>query len=258
MAVSRPEPGPLTKTSTLRMPCSMARRAAASAAICAANGVDLREPLKPTWPAEAQEITAPVGSVIEMIVLLNVLLMWACPLGDVLLLLAAHLLGARSHTALGRHVISSFLRGLRVWRERSELGAGYRGFRGRSPRRGFTCRPSSCRRRCAWGPCGCARWSWCAGRERAGHDGAAGPRRTRSRPCGGCPRHLTAQVTFDLEVVVDPVTQLDEVGVGEVLDAGVRVDPGGREGLLRAGATHSEDVGQCDLDALLAREVHSD
>src|SRR5204863_8332488 len=56
-----------------------ARRAAASAASCAANGVDLREPLKPTWPAEAQEITAPVGSVMETIVLLNVLLMCACP-----------------------------------------------------------------------------------------------------------------------------------------------------------------------------------
>jgi hypothetical protein len=35
--------------------------------------------LKPTWPAEAHEITAPAGSVIEMMVLLNVLLMWACP-----------------------------------------------------------------------------------------------------------------------------------------------------------------------------------
>src|SRR3954454_21215720 len=79
MAVSRPEPGPLTKTSTLRMPCSMARRAAASAASCAANGVDLREPLKPTWPAEAQEITAPVGSVMDTMVLLKVLLMCACP-----------------------------------------------------------------------------------------------------------------------------------------------------------------------------------
>ena len=79
MAVSRPEPGPLTNTSTLRMPCSIARRAAASAASCAANGVDLREPLKPTWPADAQEITAPVGSVIETIVLLKVLLMCACP-----------------------------------------------------------------------------------------------------------------------------------------------------------------------------------
>src|SRR6476661_3717002 len=77
IAVSRPEPGPLTKTSTFFIPCSIARRAAASAAICAANGVDLREPLKPTWPADAHEMTAPVGSVIEMIVLLNVLLMWA-------------------------------------------------------------------------------------------------------------------------------------------------------------------------------------
>jgi len=56
------------------MPCSIARRAAASAASCAANGVDLREPLKPTCPAEAQEMTAPVGSVIETMVLLNVLL----------------------------------------------------------------------------------------------------------------------------------------------------------------------------------------
>jgi len=79
IAVSRPEPGPLTKTSTLRIPCSMARRAAASAAICAANGVDLRDPLKPTWPEEAHEMTLPIGSVIETIVLLNVLLMWACP-----------------------------------------------------------------------------------------------------------------------------------------------------------------------------------
>src|SRR5262245_5331827 len=61
------------------MPCSMARRAAASAASCAANGVDLREPLNPTWPAEAQETTAPVGSVMDTMVLLKVLLMCACP-----------------------------------------------------------------------------------------------------------------------------------------------------------------------------------
>src|SRR3712207_1450419 len=71
IAVSRPEPGPLTKTSIFFMPCSIARRPAASAAICAAKGVDLREPLKPTVPAEAHEITAPVGSVIVTIVLLR-------------------------------------------------------------------------------------------------------------------------------------------------------------------------------------------
>src|ERR671926_1134994 len=79
MAVSRPDPGPFTKTSTLRMPCSCALRAAFSAAICAANGVDLRDALKPTCPALAQEITFPLGSVIETIVLLNVLLMCAAP-----------------------------------------------------------------------------------------------------------------------------------------------------------------------------------
>jgi hypothetical protein len=37
--------------------------------------VDLREPLKPTVPAEAHAITAPVGSVMVTMVLLNVLLM---------------------------------------------------------------------------------------------------------------------------------------------------------------------------------------
>src|ERR1700712_4557023 len=80
IAVSRPEPGPLTTTSTLFLPCSCAWRAADSAASCAANGVDLRDPLKPTPPDEAQLITAPGGSVIETVVLLNVDLMWACPI----------------------------------------------------------------------------------------------------------------------------------------------------------------------------------
>src|SRR3954463_15366595 len=79
IAVSRPEPGAFTKTSIFFMTWSIARRPAASAAIWAAYGVDLREPLKPTVPAEAHEITAPVGSVIVTMVLLNVLLMWASP-----------------------------------------------------------------------------------------------------------------------------------------------------------------------------------
>src|SRR3954451_23656537 len=79
IAVSRPEPGPLTNTSTRFMPCSIARRPATSAAIWAAYGVDLREPLNPTVPAEAHAMTAPAGSVMEITVLLNVLLMWAWP-----------------------------------------------------------------------------------------------------------------------------------------------------------------------------------
>ena len=79
MAVSRPEPGPFTTTSTLRTPCSIARRAAVSAASCAANGVLLREPLKPTLPDDAQAMMLPCWSVIVMIVLLNDDLMCATP-----------------------------------------------------------------------------------------------------------------------------------------------------------------------------------
>jgi hypothetical protein len=41
--------------------------------------VDFREPLNPTLPAEAQEITLPSWSVIDTIVLLNELLMCATP-----------------------------------------------------------------------------------------------------------------------------------------------------------------------------------
>src|SRR6476661_9187447 len=78
-ADSRPEPGPLTYTVTLRMPCSIAFFAASSAASCAANGVDLREPLKPHVPELDHATTFPETSVIETIVLLNVAEMCATP-----------------------------------------------------------------------------------------------------------------------------------------------------------------------------------
>src|SRR4029079_19270924 len=53
MADSRPEPGPLTRTSISLSPNLLAFSAATSAARCAANGVLLRLPLKPTVPADA-------------------------------------------------------------------------------------------------------------------------------------------------------------------------------------------------------------
>src|SRR5689334_22144432 len=83
------------------MPCSCALRAAFSAAICAANGVDLREPLKPTWPAEAQLITFPLGSVIDTIVLLNVLLMCAAPCATFFFSLRRTFLAPAAARALG-------------------------------------------------------------------------------------------------------------------------------------------------------------
>src|SRR5271163_2895437 len=61
-ADSRPEPGPFTRTSTLfTLNWSRAAPAAVSEACCAAYGVPLREPLKPTAPEEEEQITRPSG-----------------------------------------------------------------------------------------------------------------------------------------------------------------------------------------------------
>src|SRR5262245_6107433 len=78
-ADSRPEPGPQTSTSRVRTPCSCALRATSSAATCAANGVDLREPLNPCAPADDQAIELPCASVMVIIVLLNDELTCATP-----------------------------------------------------------------------------------------------------------------------------------------------------------------------------------
>ncbi len=66
-------------TSSFRIPISPAFRAACSAAICAAYGVDLREPLNPTEPPDVQPATLPSWSVSVKIVLLNVALIWTWP-----------------------------------------------------------------------------------------------------------------------------------------------------------------------------------
>jgi hypothetical protein len=73
IADSRPEPGPLIRTSICRIPFSIARRAACSAVKPAANGVLFRDPGKPKEPPEAQAMVVPSGSVMVTMVLLNVL-----------------------------------------------------------------------------------------------------------------------------------------------------------------------------------------
>src|SRR5579872_3172846 len=79
-ALSRPAPGPFTNTATDRIPCSIALRAASSAASCAANGVLLRDPLKPREPALDHATVLPFTSVMVTTVLLNVDWMCAMPL----------------------------------------------------------------------------------------------------------------------------------------------------------------------------------
>src|SRR5277367_1604998 len=81
-ADSRPAPGPFTRTSTDFIPYwSRATPAAVAAACCAAYGVPLREPLKPTEPAEDQLTARPSGSVSVTMVLLNVAWMHTTPCG---------------------------------------------------------------------------------------------------------------------------------------------------------------------------------
>src|ERR1700676_1879656 len=80
-ADSRPAPGPLTATSTVRKPDSFALFAAVSDACCAANGVPFRDPRKPREPELDQEITLPMGSVIVTIVLLKDACTWTRPSG---------------------------------------------------------------------------------------------------------------------------------------------------------------------------------
>src|SRR5580698_5789318 len=70
-ADSRPAPGPLTRTSTDLNPDSLALFAAVSEACCAANGVPLRDPRKPSDPELDHDSTFPMGSVIVMMVLLK-------------------------------------------------------------------------------------------------------------------------------------------------------------------------------------------
>src|SRR5713226_7166398 len=80
IAASRPAPGPFTNTSIVFKPYSIALRAACSAAVWAAKGVLLREPLNPALPALDHDTTLPILSVRVTIVLLNVACTWATPM----------------------------------------------------------------------------------------------------------------------------------------------------------------------------------
>src|SRR5689334_4418698 len=67
------------RTSIFLTPHSCAARPQRSAATCAANGVDLREPLKPALPEVAQARVLPCRSVIVTMVLLDDAWIWAMP-----------------------------------------------------------------------------------------------------------------------------------------------------------------------------------
>lgn len=77
MALSRPEPGPLTRTYISLTPNLAAFSAACCAAHWPAKGVLLRLPLNPHVPALDQHSVSPRVSVIVTVVLLKVARMYA-------------------------------------------------------------------------------------------------------------------------------------------------------------------------------------
>jgi hypothetical protein len=69
--------------------------------------------------------------------------------------------------------------------------------------------------------------------------------------------HIAAKVTLDLVVRFDEVAELNELFVDQIEDALVRADAGCGEGGLGTGATDSKYICQCDLYALIAREIYT-
>ena len=68
---------------------------------------------------------------------------------------------------------------------------------------------------------------------------------------------FTTQIAFDLIVRLEVVTQRDQLLIRQVLDAGVWIDASRLKGFLGAGASHTEDIGERDLDALVIWDVDS-
>jgi hypothetical protein len=70
--------------------------------------------------------------------------------------------------------------------------------------------------------------------------------------------HFAAQITLGLVVGLDPVAEGDELIVVQLVDAGVATDLGGGESLQGTGVADAVDVGESDLQTLVAREVDPD
>src|SRR5262245_51642392 len=224
IACSRPAPGPLTKTSTWRIPCSIALRAATSAESAAAYGVLLREPLKPATPAEPQLTTAPARSVMVMIVLFNDAWMWAWPCGTFL----------RSR----RRCLTAFFRSAMSLRYPALL-------RGLAPSADRALRAAPLAR--------VRLGSLAADREVPAM--AEAPVRADLLESLDVQRDLAAQVALDLEAPIDELAEAVHLVLGQVADAGVAVHVRLDEDLRGGREPDAVDVGQGDLHPLLAGDV---
>src|SRR5215208_3853813 len=71
-------------------------------------------------------------------------------------------------------------------------------------------------------------------------------------------RDLPAQVTLYLIVRLDPVTQGDQLFVGQLVNPDITADLGRFQGLQGASLPNAVNVGQGDLEPLLAGQVDTD
>src|SRR3546814_5666752 len=70
-------------------------------------------------------------------------------------------------------------------------------------------------------------------------------------------RDFATQVTLDLVITVDRFADLQNLGVGQFVDPALARQANGLTDFLLLHPADAVDVGQCDLDPLVGRDVHA-
>src|SRR4051812_19821004 len=256
IADSRPEPGPLTRTSSERMPTPFAALPALSAACVAANGVPLRDPLKPMPPALDQATTLPSVSVMVTTVLLKEA--WMCASPWCTIRFSPRFL----NVFLGRPALPSFFSGVAPSGAAASLfamipsgpaDAGLPSSPQPSALHGFLLGDRALARALAGARVG-------AGPLTAYRQSAAVPHPAVAanlhQPLD-VHRDFLAEVAFDTALLLDDATDLADVVFRQILDAEGGAHAGILQDGVRAHPPDPVDVGESDLDPLGARQIHA-
>src|SRR5262245_1082668 len=264
IADSRPDPGPLTRTSSDRMPTVFAALPALSAACVAANGVPLRDPLKPIPPALDHATTLPSVSVIVTVVLLNDAWMCASPWWT--MRFSPRFL----KVFLRFPATPSFFSGV------APSGVAASAFAITEPRRLQWAVRSGQGRNCPLPAAYCSLHNFFLSnralartlpRARIGSGALAAYRQAAAvaHPPEAADfhqpldvhRHFLAQVALDAALLFDDPADLPHVVLGQILDAHVGAHPGVLQDAVRSDAADAENVGQTDLHSLGSREINA-
>src|SRR5574337_677925 len=220
-ADSRPLPGPWTRTCTRRTPRFIASRPQFSAATVAANGVLFFDPLNPALPAVPHTSALPRMSVMVIRRLLNVAEM--CAIASLSATFFARLPAGAGLTGAVMLLLGHLLLA-RDGAARPLLGA------------------------------------------RVGVGALAAHRKTAAVPRAAIAADVHQALdmhgdfgperAFHLHRALDVLPEPGDLRVAQVAHPGVGIDPGLAQDPAARGPTDAEDVGERDLDPLLARKVH--